>query len=101
MIKSLRKFVLVVAAAIFLLSTANVFLYLHLAEHEHDAGGHDHKHCPICQQASINKNEAVIPSASITFELPRIIIAQICVTEHIIKNFSSLLPYLRAPPALS
>jgi len=99
MIKSLRKFVLVIAATAFLLSSANVFLYLHLAEHEHDEGGHDHKHCPICQQAAINKNEAVIPSVSVSFELPQIFVTEIFATEHIIKNFSFLIPYLRAPPA--
>jgi len=99
MTKLSRKIVIITALTAFLLNAANVFLYIHLAEHEHDKGGHDNKHCSICQQAAVNKNEAVIPSVSVSFELPHIFVTDIFVTEHIVKNFSFLIPYLRAPPA--
>ncbi|MFA5292456.1 MAG: hypothetical protein WC496_05410 [Phycisphaerae bacterium] len=99
MIKSLRKFVLTIVAATFLLSSANVFLYLHIAEHQHDEGGHDHKHCPICQQAAINKNKAVITSIPVSLELPQVVIANVRETKRAKPNFKFLIPYLRAPPA--
>ncbi|PKL49155.1 MAG: hypothetical protein CVV39_03315 [Planctomycetes bacterium HGW-Planctomycetes-1] len=85
MIKSLRKFVLVITATAFLLSSANVFLYLRLAEHEHDEGGHDHKHCPICQQAAVNKTKAIIPNVILTLELPQVIFTNIYKSEIFVK----------------
>jgi hypothetical protein len=98
MIKSLRKFVLVITTAIFLLNAVNVPLYIHLAEHKPDAH-HDHDKCPICQQAAINKTKVVLPTISIAFELPQITIADIDVVDCFVKIFKFITPPLRAPPS--
>jgi hypothetical protein len=100
MVKSLRKFALVITVAVFLLSSVNFFLYIHLAEHKSDAG-HDHNKCPTCQQAAINKIKAVIPNITAILELPQTTFTNIYKSETFVKRFNFRTPYLRAPPALS
>lgn len=100
MIKSLRKFVLVIVTAVFLLNAVNVPLLIHLAEHKNDAG-HDHKNCPICQQAAMNKTKAVILNITAILELPQAIFTNTYKSETFVKKFNSLTPHLRAPPAIS
>ncbi len=98
--KSLKKFVFVTAAILFLLNSANISLYLHLAEHKNDAE-HDHNKCPICQQAVTNKTKAIVSLDPVVVEQQQVASADVYAIEHIIKNFKFLTPYLRAPPALS
>ncbi len=98
MVKPLRKFVIVIAVAVFLPGSVNFFLYLHLAEHNHDAG-HDHKNCPICQQAAVNKSQTVLLSAAVGFELLPVFDTAAPAAEHITNRFSFCIPYLRAPPS--
>jgi hypothetical protein len=97
MIKNIRKFVLAAGAIAFLLASADIFLFVHLAEHKADKH-HDHNNCPICQQAIANKTKAILPAVSVTFEQPQITITDVYVTKHIVKAFKFLTPYLRAPP---
>ena len=96
-----RKIVVFIALAVFLLNAANVFLYIHLAEHSHDEGGHDEHHCPICQQAAVNKPQAVILNDTVSFELPPIVHTNLCKSEIFIQNSDFRIPYLRAPPSLA
>ena len=43
----------------FILTAMNVMFALRLAVHDRD-GQHGHKNCPICQQAAINNNAAIL-----------------------------------------
>jgi hypothetical protein len=99
MTRIFRKIVVLTAIAAFLLSSANVFLYIHLAEHKHDAHGHDSGHCPICQQAAINKTKAIIEIDSLKEDLLPIVFTDIKITKVFVQNSDFSLPLLRAPPA--
>jgi hypothetical protein len=100
MVKSLRKFVLVITTVFFLLNAVNVPLYIHLAEHKTDKH-HDYDKCPICQQAAINKTKAVIPNITAILALPQTILTNTYKSETFVKRFHFLSPHLRAPPDLS
>ena len=84
----------------FLLNAVNIPLLIHLAEHQSDKN-HDHDKCPVCQQAAVNKNKAVIPNITAILELPQIIFTNINKSQTVIKGFRFLTPYLRAPPAIA
>jgi hypothetical protein len=98
MIKFLRKFVLFVAVLAFLLNAAGIPLFIHLAEHKADSH-HDGDKCPICQQAVANKTKIILPTVSITFELPQITIANTDAVDCFVKNSKFITPPLRGPPS--
>jgi hypothetical protein len=98
MIKLSRKFVLVITVAVFLLNSANFFLYIHLSEHKADAG-HDSEKCPICQQAAVNKDKTIVPTDSVVYEILQATFSLEFTVELFVKSFDFLIPYLRAPPA--
>lgn len=83
----------------FILTATNTVLALHLAEH-HDDENHDPEHCPICQQATINVVQAVLPTPLIVIEL-LVIVEDVYVVHHFVKHFKFLTPYMRAPPTIS
>jgi len=95
--KNCRKILFVFVLLCFITKTANIMLVLHLMEHDKD-GHHDHRNCPICQQAVVNKVKAVILEAPIFFEQRQIAVADIYIIEHVVKSFKFCTPYLRAPP---
>lgn len=94
----LRKIVVFTAISAFLLNSAGVLLYVHLVQHSHDCCGHDENHCPVCQQAAVNKPQAVVLNNPVSFELPAVIYANLCTSELFIQNSDFRIPYLRAPP---
>jgi hypothetical protein len=55
----------------FVLTATNVALALHLAEH-HKGEHHDSEHCPVCQQAVINKNFAILQSPPKVYQVNEI-----------------------------
>ena len=97
MIRIFRKFASTAVILVFLLSAANIPLYLHLSQ-EHS--NHDNKKCPICQQAAINKNNAVITINTAVIDLPQVFFAETFESETVVFGFDFLVPYLRAPPAI-
>ena len=95
-----RKVLLVFAAVCFALTATNIMLALHLAEHEHDKS-HNPENCPICQQALINKNPAIL-SFSVVIQISN----EIGFVISYIESFSPRIvkfqfPHLRAPPTTS
>ena len=95
--KKWYKILFVFAAVNFILTATNIVLLVHLYghnEHEH----HDHRNCPTCQQASINKNPAVL------FDTTKITLCCDIFNEavYVVSSFSQIadhqLPCLRAPP---
>jgi len=101
MIRLSRKIVVFIAITAFLLNAVGGILYIHLAQHEHDKGGHDEHHCPICQQAAVNKPQTVVLNDTIDFELPAVVYTNICISEIFIQNSDFRIPYLRAPPSIA
>jgi|GEM_PF-2313117 len=98
MIRLSRKIVVFIAISAFLLNAVGAILCIHLAQHSHDECGHDENHCSICQQAAVNKPQAVILNNTISIELPAVIYTNICTSEVFIQNSDFRIPYLRAPP---
>ncbi|HBG26494.1 MAG: hypothetical protein A2Y10_04095 [Planctomycetes bacterium GWF2_41_51] len=98
MAKLTRKFIITIVSAAFLLNSANVLIYIHLAEHKSDIGGHNEDKCPVCQQAAINKTKAIIPNDVVNLDSPRITSTHIAKSQTIIKSFDFLTPHLRDPP---
>lgn len=101
MMKFSRKIVVFIALTGFLLSSANVFLYIHLVKYSHDRDGHNEDKCPVCQQAAINKTKAIILINATIFESQQISFKTGSKPEILIKTFDFLTPHLRAPPAIS
>jgi hypothetical protein len=101
MMKLSRKIVVFVALTGFLLSSANVFLYIHLAEHQHKGDCHQDSKCPICQQAAISKTNALVTYDAVSFELPLVIYTNLYKSKVIAYNSDFRIPYLRAPPSLA
>jgi len=101
MIRLSRKIVVFIAISAFLLNIAGVFLYIHLAQHSHDCCEHDKNRCSVCQQAAVNKPQAVILNDTAAVELPPVIYTNICKSEVFIQNSDFRIPYLRAPPSLA
>ncbi len=95
--RSWHKILFALATAGFILAAVNITLALHLAgqdENEH----HDYENCPICQQAMINKNPAILyPDVNVyqgEEEEYTISYRNICPPQIIEYQ----LPQLRAPP---
>jgi len=84
----------------FALAATNTILALHLAQHDGDEH-HNHDKCPICQQAFINKNPAIL--------CPVAPIHSVSITAFAITNTDSFspriaefqIPYSHAPPVIS
>jgi hypothetical protein len=98
MAKIIQKILISIVLAGFLLSSANIPLFIHLAEHSNEKGGHHEDKCPICQQAAFNKPQAVVLTGTISIELPAVIDTNVCISEIVIQNSNFRIPYLRAPP---
>jgi len=95
-----RKILFVFVIVCFVLTATNALFALHLDEHDEDQQ-HDHENCPICQQATINKNSAVLsPSAEIC-SVNIITITIIYEAEILSQTAKFQLPQLRAPPSIS
>jgi hypothetical protein len=98
MMKLSRKIVVFIAMSAFLLNAVGAVLCIHLAQHSRDCCQHDEKHCSICQQAAVNKPQAVVLNNAISFELPAVVYTNICTSEIVIQNSDFRIPHLRAPP---
>jgi hypothetical protein len=96
----LRRILLALVIACFILTTSNVLLVLHLTEHHKDKN-HNPKHCPICQQAAINKNLADLPPPAGTYTVNEIPFAISCTNSVFPQTVRHLLPSPRAPPVIS
>ena len=95
-----RKILFVFVVAGFALTATNAVVALHLAEHDEDQQ-HDYENCPICQQATINKNSAVL-SPSVEICSVNIIIFTVSYEVEILPQKAKFqLPQLRAPPSIS
>jgi hypothetical protein len=101
MIRLSRKIVVFIAITAFLLNAAGAFFYIHLGQHSHDCCEHDENHCSICQQAAVNKPQAVVLNDTVAVELPPVVYANICKSEVFIQNPDFRIPYLRAPPSVA
>jgi len=95
----LQKIVVFTAISAFLLNSAGVPLYVHLMQHLHDCCGHDENHCPVCQQAAVNKQQAFVLNSPVSFELPTVVETNLCTSKLFIYNSDFSIPYLRAPPS--
>lgn len=99
MIKLSRKIVVSIAITTFLLNAVGATLCIHLAQHSHNESGHDEHHCSICQQAAVNKPQAIILNDTVALELPSVVYTSLCKSEIFIQNSDFRIPYLRAPPS--
>ena len=95
-----KKILYALVLAGFILTATNAVFASHLAAHDKDEQ-HDHENCPICQQATINKNSAILsPSAEICSV--NIIIFTVSYEVEILPQTAKFqLPQLRAPPSIS
>lgn len=97
--KRYREILFALITVCFALTAANIVLSLHLAEHDKNEH-HNHENCPICQQAVINKNPAILFSPIKVYQIDEkeyTISYRIFFPPQIIKY---QLPQLRAPPSV-
>jgi len=97
--KHCRKIAIVITAIYFVLTTANVILASHFAEHDKDTNHHS-ENCSICQQGIINKNSAILqPSSNVSQvnEISCVVCYEIFFSPQIV-HFQ--FPPLRAPPSV-
>jgi len=57
--ESYRKILFIFATVCLILTATNLMFVLHLAEYEHDKS-HNPQTCPICQQALMSKDSAIL-----------------------------------------
>ena len=95
-----RKILFVFVIASFVLIATNAMLTLHLDEHDEDQQ-HDDENCPICQQATINKNSAILSSSAEICSVNVIIFTVSSEVEILLQTTKFQLPQLRAPPSIS
>jgi hypothetical protein len=97
---SFRRILLALVLVCFILTATNVVLVLHLAEHHKDKN-HDPEHCPICQQAVINKNLAVLCPSAVIYTVNRITFTISYTNSFLPAIVEFQFPPSRAPPAIS
>ena len=95
-----KKILYALVLAGFILTVTNVVFASHLAEHDKDQQ-HDDENCPICQQATINKNSAILSPSAEVCSVNITIFTVSYEVEILLQIVEFQLPQLRAPPSIS